>query len=374
MRIDLVRLTNFRNFESLVMEPGPGINYLYGDNGQGKTNLLEAIFYCSTLRSHRTSRDAEMIKKGCGFFRVDAHFNRNGIDSEIQIIKNPMAKKMVNLDNLPVRRSADVVGKVNTVLFSPEDLRIVKGSPGDRRKFFDFLMCQVSPKYYSDLQEYSKLLLSRNRVLKDVKWKPSYMDVLDDIDGQLSTYGAAIMIKRRDMSGRIDGIFREKAGDISGEREKMSFVYLPDLACDKDSTEADIREKLFETLRKGRREDIRREQTQAGIHRDDWDVIFDAGSVKAFGSQGQQRTAALSLKLAEISIFEEVNGEPPVILLDDVMSELDEKRRAAISGVIAGNQTFFTGTDRGFFDGNSEGVRYYFVQKGRMRDELCSCT
>ncbi|MBR2902110.1 MAG: DNA replication/repair protein RecF [Clostridia bacterium] len=374
MQINSIHLSNFRNYESLDFVPRSGINYLYGKNGQGKTNILEAIYYCSSLRSHRTTKDPELIRSGCDFFYIDTVFSKNDRECEIQIVKKAHEKKAIKIDGLSMRRSADVVGKVNTVLFSPEDLRIVKGAPADRRKFVDFLLCQISPKYYADLQAYTTLLDQRNRVLKEMKIRPSFGSVLEDIDLQLAEYGASIILKRIDTSRQIDEICSIKSSEISEGAEKMSFSYCPDIPVGDCRVLGDIKQMVFNKFRDSRHVDAIKEMTMHGIQRDDWEITTEGGSVKAFGSQGQQRTAVLSLKLAEIHIFEEVNGEAPIILLDDVMSELDDRRRRAIGNVIDSNQTFFTGTDKSFFEMVSNKVSYYYVEKGRLVDKECSCT
>ncbi|MBR5137731.1 MAG: DNA replication/repair protein RecF [Clostridia bacterium] len=374
MQINSIKLSNFRNYESLEFNPGPGINYLHGQNGQGKTNILEAIYYCSSLRSHRTSKDVEMIRSGSDYFYIDMIFSKDGKESQIQIVKKNQEKKAVKIDGLSARKSADVIGRINTVLFSPEDLKIVKGAPADRRKFMDFLLCQISPKYYSDLQIYSNLLDHRNSILKEVKNRPSMGQLLEDIEIQMADYASGIVSKRIEFTKRINDICLVKSHDLSGGEEQMKFIYCPDIAINENISIDGIKETILNKFRDSRRIDIIKEMTHKGIQRDDWDIMTQNGSLKAYGSQGQQRTAVLTLKLAEIDIFEQVKGEAPIILLDDVMSELDGSRRLAIGKVVDSNQTFFTGTDKSFFEMVSDKVNYYHISKGKLVDTECSCT
>ncbi len=374
MRIDHLKLANFRNYERFEFTPGSGINYLFGQNGQGKTNILEAIYYCSSLRSHRTSKDTDLIRNGSDYFYIDMVFSRGEQDSQIQIVKKDQEKKAVKIDGVSVRKSADVVGKINTVLFSPEDLRIVKGAPSDRRRFMDFLLCQIIPKYYSDLQIYNSLLDHRNSILKNVKTRPAMGQLLEDIEMQMAQYSAGVVAKRLEITNQINETCVVKSHELSNGQEQMSFTYCPDITVEAGSSPDDIKEAIFNKLVDSRRVDIIKEMTRHGIQRDDWDIVTQSGSLKAYGSQGQQRTAVLSLKLAEINIFEQVKGEAPIILLDDVMSELDETRRTAIGSVVDNNQTFFTGTDKGFFEMVHDKVNYYHISKGKLVDTECSCT
>lgn len=343
MYITRLELRDFRNYEEAELVPCEGINVLYGDNAQGKTALLEAVALCCTGRSHRTSKDRELIRWGQPFGRVELQAMRADGTHEIEIILPQAERKTVKVGGSVLTRSGELMGHVNGVLFAPEDLRMVKDGPAERRRFIDMEISQTSPAYYYALQRYNRALNQRNRLLKDALATPSLLDMLGSWDEQLCSAGAFIMDRRRAFIERLSRFAGENHREITGGRERLECRYCPSAPL--DETGEALERALGEALLRAREQDERRCMTSVGPHRDDLQLTLDGMDVRAYGSQGQQRTSALSLKLAELTIMKEATGEWPVLLLDDVMSELDPGRRRQLLSRLRGIQTLVTCTD-----------------------------
>lgn len=343
MYITRLELRDFRNYEEAELVPCEGINVLYGDNAQGKTALLEAVVLCCTGRSHRTSKDRELIRWGQPFGRVELQAMRADGTHEIEIILPQAERKTVKVGGSVLTRSGELMGHVNGVLFAPEDLRMVKDGPAERRRFIDMEISQTSPAYYYALQRYNRALNQRNRLLKDALATPSLLDMLGSWDEQLCSAGAFIMDRRRAFIERLSRFAGENHREITGGRERLECRYCPSAPL--DETGEALERALGEALLRAREQDERRCMTSVGPHRDDLQLTLDGMDVRAYGSQGQQRTSALSLKLAELTIMKEATGEWPVLLLDDVMSELDPGRRRQLLSRLRGIQTLVTCTD-----------------------------
>lgn len=334
MIIKRLDLMNFRNYDTLTLEPGPGTNILYGDNAQGKTNILESIYMCASARSHRASRDREMIR-----FEVDeAHIKmlveKHGSSYRIDMHLKKSKSKGIAVNGIPIKRVSELFGIVNIIFFSPEDLNLVKKGPAERRRFIDFELCQLDKVYTNYLMNYNKVLQERNKLLKDLAFHPSLADTLSVWDDQLVLYGEAVMKQRAKFIQQLNPIIQGLHETLTGGKERIEIVYEPDAApgC------------LEQELLRSRERDLKMHSTGKGPHRDDICFLINGIDIRKYGSQGQQRTAALSLKLSEIELVRQLIHDTPVLLLDDVLSELDSSRQMQLLTTIQETQTFITCT------------------------------
>lgn len=334
MFIDRLAVNNFRNYEDEKICFSKGVNILYGDNAQGKTNVLEAIYMTATTKSHRGNKDREIIRFDCDEAHIRADIIKNDISHRVDMHLRKNKTKGVAIDMLPIKSSAGLFGLVNIVLFSPEDLTIIKDSPAERRRFMDMELCQLDRIYYSDLSNYNKVLNQRNNLLKQMSFNNIDNEMMDIWDEQLVKYGIKIISARNNFIDMINEIIRDIHKSLTSGKEEVRVAY------DKN---ADICEYISE-LRDKRSTDIRYQSTSVGPHRDDISFYINGINVKKYGSQGQQRTVALSLKLAEIELVRRLINDNPILLLDDVMSELDSKRRDALLSYISDIQTIITCT------------------------------
>lgn len=340
MYIKKIKIKDFRNYDELELDFNSKVNFILGQNAQGKTNLLESLYITSIGKSFRTGRDSEMIGFDKDFARVYAEISRDEIDGSVEIIIDRTGKKFVKLDGVKIRRASELLKNVYIVIFSPEDLKIVKDEPEKRRKFIDRELCQIKPAYYDSLSNYKKVLLQRNTYLKENNIEPSILDIWDM---QLSKYGAQVMHRRNEFIEKLNDISSEIHGNITGGREKLKLKYAPNLEYIEDIYEQEMY--LYEVLKKSYENDLKQRTTTKGPHKDDLEFYIDGINARSFGSQGQQRTCALSLKLAEITIIEEETGEKPILLLDDVMSELDSVRQKFLVKSLEDIQLFITTTE-----------------------------
>lgn len=365
MFIERVALLNFRNYQCLSLEMDKKINLLVGDNAQGKTNILEAIHYAGTFRSHRTNKDAELIKWDEKYFILKISGANQLGNFVLEIGVNREGKRKIKLNGLEKKKAAEVLGTVKVVLFSPEDLSLVKGSPVIRRRFMDNEISQLSPAYYHYLLNYQKLVSQRNTLLKDIRAKRSSVDNLDIWDPQIVSYGSKIINKRIDILKKIIPLARLIHRKITNGKEELEIKYICNVL--DEETPSDLDTAFLDKLVQNRNEDIERAMTTIGPHRDDLSIFINGWEVKSFGSQGQQRTSSLSLKLAELELVKGETGEYPVLLLDDVMSELDEDRRHyLLESVQAKIQTIITATERNF---PIDSGKTYKVERGSVHIE-----
>lgn len=334
MIIDSLELKNFRNYKESYFSFDPGTNILYGDNAQGKTNVLEALQVCATTKSQRGVHDQEMIRFGEEESHLRLIFRKKEQKHRIDIHLKKNGKKGAAVDGFPIRRAAELLGQVHLVSFFPEDLRIIKNSPRDRRRFMDSQLCQLDRIYMSGLAEYNKAVLQRNALLKDARFTDTLDASLDVWDEQLVTYGKYLISRRAEFLEQINGIIKEIHASLTEGKEQIELKYEPDVSA----------EQFAEQLKKDREKDIRWKVSSTGPHRDDFQVLTNGIDIRHFGSQGQQRSAALSLKLSEIRLVRESIGDMPVLLLDDVLSELDNSRQKMLLQNIEPIQTFLTCT------------------------------
>ena len=360
MYIESVALTNFRNYESLELEFSDKTNILYGDNAQGKTNVLEASYVGATTRSHRMARDKDMIRFGEEEAHIRLNVKKREVGHRIDMHLRKNKSKSVMIDGLPIRRSSELFGLINIIFFSPEDLSIIKEGPGERRRFMDMELCQLSRIYYGNLAGYNKVLNQRNNILRGVGARNGMLDTLEVWDDQLVQYGKRIITERENFIRMLREVVLRVHEKITGGKESIEIRYEPNVSADE----------FAEMLQRKRETDLRYMTTMTGPQRDDIGIYIDGNDVRVYGSQGQQRTAALTLKLAEIELVREMISDTPILLLDDVMSELDGKRREALLGSIQGIQTILTCTGYDdFIREHMEQDRIYRVTKGVITRE-----
>ena len=334
MIIKRLDLMNFRNYESLRLEPGSGTNILYGNNAQGKTNILESIYMCSTARSHRASRDKELIRFDAEESHIKMLVDKHGSEYRIDMHLKKSKAKGIAVNGVPIRKVSELFGIVNVIFFSPEDLNLVKKGPAERRHFIDCELCQLDRVYTNQLMSYNKILVQRNRLLKDMTFNPGLFDTLSVWDGQLIAYGEAVIKERAKFVGQLNSIIQTLHRTLTGGKEQIEIVYEPDTSPGNFEKE----------LQKSQERDMRQCTTGRGPHRDDICFLVNGIDIRRYGSQGQQRTAALSLKLSEIELVRQLIHDTPVLLLDDVLSELDSSRQMQLLATIKETQTFITCT------------------------------
>lgn len=334
MNIRSIELKNFRNYENLEISFDEGTNILFGDNAQGKTNILEAAYMSGTTKSHKGSRDKEMIRFG----EEEAHLKtvvvRGGREYQIDMHLKKNRAKGIAIDKIPIKKASELFGILNIVFFSPEDLNIIKNGPAERRRFLDSELCQLDRIYLADLTNYNKILAQRNKLLKDMIYRPGLSDTLPVWDMQLIETGKKIIRRRKQFVDELREIVSDIHYRISGGKEELFLKYEPNID--------DI---FFEDeLSRAKEKDKKLCQTSVGPHRDD--LLFSIGDVdiRKYGSQGQQRTSALSLKLSEIELVRKSISDTPVLLLDDVLSELDSSRQNYLLNNISDTQTIITCT------------------------------
>lgn len=334
MIIKSIELKNFRNYEDLNISFDEGTNILYGDNAQGKTNILEAAYMSGTTKSHKGSRDKEMIRFGEDESHLRTIVLRQGREYQIDMHLKKNRSKGIAINKVPIKKAGELFGILNIVFFSPEDLNIIKNGPSERRRFLDSELCQLDKIYLSDLTNYNKILVQRNKLLKDLIFRPDLKDTLPIWDMQLVETGKKIIHRRKQFVEELSEMVHDIHYRISGEKEELYLRYEPNID--------DI---FFEDeLNRAKIKDMKLCQTSVGPHRDD--LLFSIGDVdiRKFGSQGQQRTSALSLKLSEIELVKKSIQDTPVLLLDDVLSELDSNRQNYLLNNISDTQTIITCT------------------------------
>ena len=334
MWIEKIKINNFRNYKLLDINLNKNINIFYGENAQGKTNIIEAIFLSSIGKSFRSSKDSEMIKFGEEYANIEVYFNKSDRDGNIVI--NIGKKKNINVNKIKIKKLSDLLGNINTVIFTPDDINILKGGPQNRRKFLDIMISQLRPNYMYAINLYKKALDERNNYLKKLKVQNLDENLLELWDEQLIKYGNIISNYRNEFIEKIKEKIKIIHKNITGDKEELEIKYISD-CLDKN--------KYKEILKERRKLDIIKGYTTRGIHREDFQIFINDILVNVYGSQGQHRTAVLSLKIAELQVINDEIGENPILLLDDFMSELDEKRRNNFMENIKDTQVIITCTD-----------------------------
>lgn len=340
MIIKTLELADFRNYEQLHMDFSSGTNILYGENAQGKTNILEAIFLSATTKSHKGSKDKEIIRFGKSEAHIRTILERDHAEYRLDMHLRKSKSKGIAIDGQKVKRAADYVGRLNVVFFSPEDLAIVKNGPAERRRFIDLELCQLDETYLYNLSRFNKMLVQRNKMLKDMYDHPEYRALLDVQDDQMVKYGCEIIKTRSEFIQNLNTIIEPIHAKLTGGKEILNIYYEPNI----DPNE------YANGIKRNKERDLFLKQTSIGPQKDDFSFIVQRKDstekidLRRFGSQGQQRTASLSLKLSEIEIVKKSKKENPVLLLDDVLSELDSNRQNYLLDTIGDIQTIITCT------------------------------
>lgn len=360
MIIKSIKLENFRNYENLELSFEKGTNILYGDNAQGKTNVLEAVYLSATTKSHKGSKDKEIIRFGQDEAHIRTNLDKEGMEYRVDMHLKKSKSKGIAVNGQHLKKAAQLLGLLNVVFFSPEDLSIIKNGPSERRRFVDMELCQIDKYYLYNLNQYNKIVNQRNKLLKDFYHNTDIYETLHVWDMQLVTYGKQIIERRKEFVDQLNEIIYGIHKNLSGGREELVIVYEPD-------TEA---ENFEYKLQKFREKDIKYKMTSVGPHRDDFSFVVNGVDIRKYGSQGQQRTAALSLKLSEIELVKKVTGDNPVLLLDDVLSELDSNRQNYLLNNIGNIQTIITCTGLDEFINNRFSIDKIFkVTNGRIESE-----
>ena len=335
MVIKSLKLKNYRNYDLLDLKFDPATNILYGDNAQGKTNILEALYLSGTTKSHRGTKDRDLIQFGYDEAHIETIVEKRGINFQIDMHLKKNSPKGIAIDRIPIRRASELFGIIHFVFFSPEDLNIIKEGPAGRRRFIDLELSQLDKIYLNNLSNYNRIINQRNALLKDLYARQNLEETLDIWDMQLVSYGTEVLRRRREFIGQINEIISEIHYKLTGGKEKILLSY----------EESTGNLSLEDALKKNRERDIRMKSTSVGPHRDDICFKTEKGlDIRKFGSQGQQRTAALSLKLSEIELVKEMIKDTPILLLDDVLSELDKHRQNYLLDSIHDVQTMITCT------------------------------
>lgn len=355
MKINSLEICNFRNYEEAKVEFHENTNVLYGDNAQGKTNILESLFVCGTTKSHKGSKDRELIRIGQDEAHIRIVITKKNIPHKIDMHLRKNKPKGIAIDGIPIRRSSELMGMVHIIFFSPEDLAIIKNGPSERRRFINMELCQLDSVYLYNLSEYNKILNQRNKLLKQISFQPSLQDTLSVWDMQLLDYGKKIVNRRKEFIHQISETVSQINLKLTGGKEDLILFYEPDAEAE------DFEYRLQKSLEK----DLRTFTTNVGPHRDDLSFKNEEIDIRKYGSQGQQRTCALSLKLAEIQMVKQIIGDEPVLLLDDVLSELDRNRQNYLLDTIDNIQTIVTCTGlEEFIDSRLTLDKIFRVAKG----------
>lgn len=357
MILQEVVLNNFRNYALQTVRLGAGTNVFFGNNAQGKTNFLESVRYMSIGKSMRTSREKELIKWNEDCARIKATVKSGNVSKRLDITLPQQKSKMVKINSVPITKMGELMGVVATVLFSPDEIGIIKNAPADRRRFIDISLCQLSKAYFYALNRYNKILLQRNTLLKSGRADENSLAVWDL---QLVGEGTRIAKSRAGFVKRLETLAKENHSFLSSDREELTLEYE---GITGESSE-EIAQKMLDVLKQDREKDLKQGYTHSGIQTDDLKVSVNGTDIRKFGSQGQQRTASLSLKMAEVDLYYQEKGEYPILLLDDVFSELDKTRQQRLLEKIKGLQTIITCTH---FEFNGvDDIRYFKVNSGTV--------
>ena len=363
MKIHTLQINQFRNIESLFLNFDEEVNIIYGENAQGKTNILEALWLFTGMRSFRGSKDAEQIRFGENKATLTTEFTNARMLQRAEIVFDE--KKSAVLSGVKLGSGGDFSEHFHAVIFSPEHLSLVKGGPRERRQFCDNALCQIKPRFQEYLTKYKKNLVQRNAVLKDYKNNSSVEIMLDIFEENLAHLGTQIILQRKKYLKALSKQAKEIYEGISSGKESITLSYAASFACENDE---EMEQAYLSALKKSRMDDMATLSTSIGPHRDDIEIEINGISARKFASQGQQRSAVLALKLGEANVLKEKTGEQPIALLDDVMSELDEVRQDYILHHIDGWQVFITCCDPATILKSKKGKMFH-IQKGRLKSE-----
>ncbi len=356
MNITKLKLENFRNYSFQTIEFNKGINVIYGDNAQGKTNILEAIFLCSMGKSFRTTRDKDLIKINESYTKINIEYEKSDRKGRIEYFIGD--KKNVLANEVKLNKLSQLLGNINSIIFSPDDIEVLKGAPQKRRKFLNMMISQLRPAYLFNLNAYNKTLEQRNNYLRQIKLENKPEELLDIWDEKLAKHAEIIYTYRKEFVDKILNKIIDIHKNITDCQEIINIIY---------KSEFSEKSNFMQKLKEARKKDILRGYTSVGIHRDDFEIYINNKNINLYGSQGQFRTAILSLKLSELYVMYDEIGEYPILLLDDFMSELDEKRRKKFVENITEAQVILTGTHKLILDNLD--YKIYNVKDGQVKIE-----
>lgn len=364
--IKRVKLKSFRNYKALDIELGDGVNIFYGQNAQGKTNIIESIYMASTGKSHRTPKDSELIMWNNDDAKIKIEFIKENDEKSVDIYLHKNIKKQIKMNGVRINRIGELIGSLNTVIFSPDHMKVIKEGPVERRRFMDIILSQVKPGYYYNLVQYLKVLEQRNNLLNEARNNGSLLKTIDIWNEQLAEFGTKIIMTRYHFVKKICDMAAEIHGKISNGKEKLELKYKSSIEF-QDYSENEIKKSFIDALEKTAAVDLRRGATHKGPHRDEILFFINDAEVKTYSSQGQQRTALLSLKISELKYMDSETGELPILLLDDVFSELDTERQKFLVDFIKNIQTIITCTDVEYLEKlKLDGSKVYNVVDGRV--------
>ena len=377
MLIHALHLRDYRNISSLYLEPSPGLNVITGENAQGKTNMLEAICYLGLISSFRGAKDSELVHFGAESAEIEARVESEEREKTMKIQIPASGRRSVQINAVRVAKKADAAGTVRCVLFCPEDLSLVRQAPSVRRRFLDDAISQLKPNYISYLSAYNQLLANKSRILKDYHENPALLDTLDDFSAQLCRYGAALIPYRESFCEKLSQFARAEHEKISAGREELGIEYKTVSNINrKGLSQPELYELLWQHYVSHRDAELASGSCLSGPHKDDLEITIDGRSAKTFASQGQTRTAVLSLKLAQRELFKSYTGEYPILLFDDVLSELDTKRQEYVLSGTGRGQVFITACESkscfmldDMIRNNENGAKLFHVKQGALIDE-----
>ena len=366
MQIKKLKLSDFRNYENEEIEFSEGQNIIFGENAQGKTNLLESIFYLSCLKPFRGSRDADAIMKEKEYAEIIGNFMAYSRDVEVKCILTRAGRQLF-VNGVRERSPRNHIGLIKTVVFSPDDLQLIKEGPANRRRYMNIALSQMLPAYIEALAEHNKLIESKRKILKDEKSRHIYYDYVDVLNEKLAKCAAYITYERGEFIKQIASFASETMKKISGGKDVLSVKYNFDSSLS-DHTDKKNCERILDHLNRRKEAEFASGSCLVGTHKDDFTVSVNGSSARDFGSQGQIRSCVLSLKVAEHAVIEKDSGEAPILLLDDVLSELDPSRRSFLLNDVNRGQTIITGCDPSMFSELSKGS-IFTVDAGRIIDK-----
>lgn len=371
MTIQELELNRFRNYKKESLTFGEGINILYGQNAQGKTNILEALYISSTGKSHRTNNYNDLIQKGQTGFEIKLRAKINNRDNSIIIRYSNDKKKNAEINGIKREKLSDILGTLNMILFSPETLEVVKGSPAIRRKFLDILLCQTNRQYLHLLKRYNSLIKNKSIALKKGQSDKKYEEIIPVWNEHISVYGGKIVYLRNSAVNKLKKYMKNEIHKITDGAESSELIYKTFCETNEENDEKYYENQLLKRLNEGMQKEISISQCIFGPHRDDFEILLNGMNSRQYCSQGQQRTLALSLILAELFYIEEIKGEKPVLLLDDVLSELDLKRQEYLLKGLSNVQTIITATDETrFISKDQRTIKKFHIENGKVIPEV----
>jgi len=365
--IQELELSRFRNYKKESLTFGEGINILYGQNAQGKTNILEALYISSTGKSHRTNNYNDLIQRGQTGFEIKLRAKVNDRENSIIIKYSNDKKKSAEINGIKRDKLSDILGTLNMILFSPETLEVIKGSPAIRRKFLDILLCQTNRQYLHLLKRYNSLIKNKSLSLKKGQSEKKYEEIIPIWNEHISVYGGKIVYLRNSAINKLNKYMKKEIKKITDGAESSELIYKTFCETSEEKDEKYYGDQLLKSLNEGMQKEINISQCIFGPHRDDFEILLNGMNSRKYCSQGQQRTLALSLIMAELFYVEEIKGEKPVLLLDDVLSELDLKRQEYLLKGLSNVQTIITATDETrFISQDQQSVKKFFIECGKV--------